>query len=103
MSISRLLYWHTASKRNGSKEIAKQRSKAIKRRWPKIPLSPKTLRDVRNSLEHFEERMDEWAVSDSSHIFIDNNIGSGRNTINIDGKEPDKSFRGTTRMDILLC
>ena len=37
--------------------------------------SPIKTRKVRNCFEHFDEKLEEWAISSKGHIFIDSNIG----------------------------
>lgn len=42
-------------------------------------------RDLRNDLEHFDERLDTWASETQGRVFVDRNISSG-NSIRIDSE-----------------
>ena len=39
------------------------------------PLARKEVRGFRNDLEHFDERLDEWAAKDERRRFVDDNLG----------------------------
>ncbi|EPC8408883.1 TPA: hypothetical protein ROY06_004656 [Bacillus cereus] len=54
---------------------ATKRVKAIKEKWPNLPEAPKGLKQIRNALEHFEDRLDTWAFTSSSHSIVDLNLG----------------------------
>ncbi|MES1038969.1 hypothetical protein [Peribacillus simplex] len=58
------------------RERAKMRERImlINNRW-EVPKPPKKLRAIRNSLEHFEQKMDEWVTSSRELHVIDFNIG----------------------------
>ncbi|MGB3568440.1 MAG: hypothetical protein WBA30_14960 [Priestia megaterium] len=71
MSIVRLLNVGGArDKRN-----AQRRVNLIKTKWPDLPEAPQGLKKVRDSLEHFEERLDTWAFTSSSKSIVDLNVG----------------------------
>jgi hypothetical protein len=57
-------------------ERANERVELIKRKWPQIPNDPpEGLRDIRNDYEHFEARLDEWAVTSPRHFIVDMFVG----------------------------
>lgn len=71
MSIVRIL--NVAGARNSSR--AQIRVDAIKNKWPNLPDAPQGLKQIRDDLEHFEERLDTWAFTSSSHSIVDLNLG----------------------------
>lgn len=71
MSIVRIL--NVAGARN--KNYARQRVSAIQSKWPNLPDAPQGLKEIRNDLEHFEERLDTWAFTSSTHSIVDMNLG----------------------------
>jgi hypothetical protein len=42
-------------------------------RWPQG--NPLELRDARNHLQHFDERLDEWAATTENGNYVDSNVG----------------------------
>jgi len=54
--------------------------------------SPIHPRVFRNYFEHFDERLEEWAMSSASHMFIDSNIGPLNMIGNLDSKEYIRHF-----------
>ncbi|MGG0278332.1 hypothetical protein ABEY37_00990 [Bacillus pacificus] len=54
---------------------ATKRVEAIKKKWPNLPEAPQGLKQIRNALEHFEDRLDTWAFTSSSHSIVDLNLG----------------------------
>ncbi|AXR16997.1 MULTISPECIES: hypothetical protein [unclassified Bacillus (in: firmicutes)] len=71
MSIVRIL--NVAGAKN--KIYAEKRVEAIKNKWPNLPEAPQGLKQIRNDLEHFEERLDTWAFTSSTHSIVDLNLG----------------------------
>lgn len=71
MSIVRIL--NVGGARN--KGNAERRVNLIKTKWPDLPEPPQGLKEIRDSLEHFEERLDTWAFTSSSKSIIDLNVG----------------------------
>lgn len=71
MSIVRIL--NVAGARN--KNYARQRVAAIQSKWPDLPDAPQGLKEIRDALEHFEERLDTWAFTSSTHSIVDMNLG----------------------------
>lgn len=53
--------------------------------------SPLNSRRVRNSFEHFDERIDDWFKASENHNYVGRNIGPP-NMIVIDGAPPDDHF-----------
>jgi len=49
--------------------------------------SPLNSRRVRNSFEHFDDRIEKWFAKDERHIYLGRNIGPP-NMIHIEGQEP---------------
>lgn len=65
----------TGARRN-EMERTKERVELIRRNWPNIPTDPpEGLRDVRNAYEHYDARLDQWAISSERRIIADMNIG----------------------------
>jgi hypothetical protein len=65
----------TGARRN-EVERANERVELIKKKWPQIPSDPpEGLRKVRNDYEHFEARLDEWAVTSPKHFLVDMYVG----------------------------
>ncbi|PEO24940.1 hypothetical protein COL24_00915 [Bacillus toyonensis] len=58
-----------------SEILATKRVKAIKNKWPNLPEAPQGLKQIRNALEHFEDRLDSWAFTSTSHSIVDLNLG----------------------------
>jgi hypothetical protein len=73
MVIVRILDEEGIGARN--KERAKERARLIRERWPDLPQPPQGLRNIRNDYEHFEERLDQWAVSSDRKVIADMNFG----------------------------
>lgn len=71
MSIVRIL--NVAGARN--KNYATKRVSAIQNKWPTLPDAPQGLKKIRDDLEHFEERLDTWAFTSSTHSIVDMNLG----------------------------
>ena len=42
------------------RERAKKRLCALEEKYPEIPSPPQNIRNIRNSIHHFDERMDKW-------------------------------------------
>lgn len=57
-----------------NKHVAENRVRLIKERWPTIPEPPAGLREIRNDLEHFDEKLDKWATSSKRRNLADLNI-----------------------------
>lgn len=55
-------------------EWAQERIAILKNKWS-FPQPPAGLRRVRNMLEHFEEKIDEWAINSPSHNYVDLHVG----------------------------
>lgn len=77
MSIVRILN-STSAKRKIDKARAEKRVEAIKNKWPNLPETPQGLKEIRDALEHFEERLDTWAFTSASHSIVDLNLGMSK-------------------------
>lgn len=65
----------TGARRNEI-ERTNERVDLIRKNWPNIPTDPpEGLRDVRNDYEHYDARLDQWAISSERKIIADMNIG----------------------------
>ena len=62
------LFWPPDSKRQDKRKELKE-SLGV---GDNSPLQPRTFR---NHFEHFDERLEDWAVSSGRHNFVDSNIG----------------------------
>lgn len=71
MSIVRLI--DPLGARNSN--LATERANFILNRWSPFPNPPQGLREIRNDIEHFEERLDIWADTSLNHSIIDRNVG----------------------------
>ncbi|SMQ85058.1 hypothetical protein SAMN05444673_6362 [Bacillus sp. OV166] len=56
-----------------------------------MPNEPDGLKAVRNSLEHFENRLDEWSAKSKRHISI-TIIGAKADVIKVDGDDSDMKY-----------
>ncbi|MBR9698631.1 hypothetical protein [Bacillus cereus] len=66
---------YTGSRKN-ELEKAKERVFLIKKKWPNIPFGPPDgLRRVRNDYEHFDAKLDKWAISSGRNVIADMNVG----------------------------
>jgi hypothetical protein len=54
--------------------------------------SPIRHRHLRDHLEHFDERLDEWASSSQSKTFVDSNIVSNEKQINVNQRDDLRNF-----------
>jgi len=69
-----------AGSRRNELERAAERVNLLKEKWPKIPSNPpQGLRDVRNDYEHFDARLDQWAVSSNNRLIADKIVGPAIN------------------------
>lgn len=57
------------------------------------PLNP---RKFRNHFEHFDERLESWAVSSRRRNFVDSNIGPSNMIVGIDPEDYLRNFDNTT-------
>ena len=67
------------------RDIMKDRVKAINDKWADLPKEPAGLIAIRNSLEHFENRLDDWSANSKTNV----HIGS----INVIGVELDEAIK----------
>lgn len=67
MAIYRILDPEDTSARS----TVKERIELLREVWPDVPPPPPGLRDVRNHVEHFEERLDKWFASGDNSNVID--------------------------------
>ncbi len=71
----------------------KKRSERLFINYPELPkINPKDI-DIRNDLEHFDDRIDNWIKNSKTHNFADKNIGNIGPTQAINGLDPKDSFR----------
>lgn len=71
----------------------KKRAKGIFANYPQLPtINPKDIH-IRNHLEHFDERIDEWIKNSKHHNFADKNIGDIGPAQAITGLDSKDSFR----------
>ena len=62
--------------RRSELDRTKERVKLIRKKWSEIPIEfPQGLRNVRNAYEHFDARLDQWAISSERRLYADLNIG----------------------------
>lgn len=73
MAIYRIL---DPEDRSRNKKV-KERAKLLREYWPNVPDPPGELALLRNSIEHFEERLDDWfsSVGDEISGVIDLHVG----------------------------
>lgn len=62
-SVIAQLAYITISKFSPEKERSKERIKLLDAEFPDKPTMPKGMREIRNSMQHFDERMDTWLFS----------------------------------------
>jgi len=61
---------------SSERERVKERVRLLRERCPQIPDNPPNgLSKIRNDYEHFESRLDDWAVKDKRSNYIDMNVG----------------------------
>lgn len=58
------------------KEFKDDRSKSILRKYSNLPIIPISDIDIRNDLEHFDERIDFWVRESKNKIFMDKSVGA---------------------------
>jgi len=90
------LFWPTALRRKSGEsdsDLAGRYDKSPRhrratelRRTLKLPSQGHALesRELRNHLEHFDERLDDWSVSSTRRNFIQDSIGDRRSVVGID-------------------
>jgi len=76
MVIVRILDKEAISSKKKDKERSIERAKILHQRTPNLENPPHSLRIIRNDYEHFEERLDEWAVNSKSNNYIDLNVSN---------------------------
>ncbi|MBS4223328.1 hypothetical protein [Lederbergia citrea] len=74
MAIVRMIEPAGFVKNSEQRERMNERIKLINQRWD-IPNPPARLRSLRNSLEHFEQKMDEWVTKSPGLNVVDFNYG----------------------------
>jgi hypothetical protein len=81
--------------RPNESERTKERVRLIRKKWPEIPDEfPQGLRAVRNDYEHFDARLDQWAMSSERRQYSDLNVGP--KTDGLDVYEDLRRFNGDT-------
>jgi hypothetical protein len=62
---------------------SKRRGRILRERFGIEAADEATKRDVRNSFEHFAQRLDSWAETSEHGMFIDRNIGPAGALVNV--------------------
>lgn len=87
MVIVRILDKEAISSRKHDKKRSKERANILHERNPGLPDPPEKLRRIRNDYEHFEEKIDVWATSSKSNVYIDLGVISPGAVIYSEAKE----------------
>lgn len=96
-----LLWYHVQSFLNSTANVSKliwgSKDTFTSRKELRVSLnvsedSPLRNRELRNTFEHFDERLEDWFESNESQIFIDSNIGPIGMLTNLDASKYLRNF-----------
>lgn len=74
--IMRIIDPEATGTRANERDRTKERVRLIREKWPEIPSEfPVGLRKVRNDYEHFDTRIDEWAMTSERRLYADLIVG----------------------------